>query len=52
MFIKNSTIFHCKTFQNLPKFGFLVCKYTIWQNWTRQRFAWDWHFFVFYMVQW
>jgi hypothetical protein len=31
MAIKCSNIVHCKTFQNLPKFGFLVWKYTIWQ---------------------
>jgi hypothetical protein len=24
-------ILHCKTLQNLPKLGFLVRKYTIWQ---------------------
>jgi hypothetical protein len=24
-------IFHCKTLQNFPKFGFLVWKQTIWQ---------------------
>jgi hypothetical protein len=26
-------IFHCKTLQNLPKSGFLVWKYIIWQPW-------------------
>jgi hypothetical protein len=31
--IKYTNIFHCKTLQNLPKFGFLVCKQTIWQPW-------------------
>jgi hypothetical protein len=31
---KNYTnIFHCKTLQNLPKFGFLVRKQNIWQRW-------------------
>jgi hypothetical protein len=29
--INYTNIFHCKTFQNLPKFGFLVWKQTIWQ---------------------
>jgi hypothetical protein len=31
MDIKYTTNFHCKTLKNLPKFGFLVSKYTIWQ---------------------
>jgi hypothetical protein len=31
MDIKYTKIFLCKILQNLPKFGFLVCKYTIWQ---------------------
>jgi hypothetical protein len=31
--IKYTIIFHCKTLQNLPKFGFLVWKQTIWQPW-------------------
>jgi hypothetical protein len=31
MVIKYTNIFHCKTFQNLPKLGFLVWKCTIWQ---------------------
>jgi hypothetical protein len=32
---KNTDIFHwiALTFQNLPKFRFLVWKYTIWQHW-------------------
>jgi hypothetical protein len=29
--IKYTNIFHCKTLQNLPKFGFSVWKQTIWQ---------------------
>jgi hypothetical protein len=29
--ISFTNIFHCKTLQNLPKFGFLVWKQTIWQ---------------------
>jgi hypothetical protein len=33
MDIKCTSIFYCKTLQNLPKFGFLVWKYTIWQPW-------------------
>jgi hypothetical protein len=28
-------IFRCKTLQNLPKSGFWVWKYTIWQPWVR-----------------
>jgi hypothetical protein len=37
--IKYTYIFHCKTLQNLPKFGFLVWKQTIWQpwGWLRER---------------
>jgi hypothetical protein len=31
MAIKYTNIFHCLTLQNLPKFGFLVGKYAIWQ---------------------
>jgi hypothetical protein len=31
MAIKRSNIFHFKTPQNLPKSGFLVGKYAIWQ---------------------
>jgi hypothetical protein len=31
--IKYTNFFHCKTIQNLPKFGFLVGKQTIWQPW-------------------
>jgi hypothetical protein len=29
--IKYTNNFNCKTLQSLPKFGFLVLKYTIWQ---------------------
>jgi hypothetical protein len=29
-----TNIVHCKTLQNLPKFGFLVRKQTIWQPWS------------------
>jgi hypothetical protein len=32
MAIKFTNIFRCKTLQNLPKLGFLVWKYTIWQS--------------------
>jgi hypothetical protein len=32
--IKYTNIFHCKTLQNLPKFGFLFWKQTIWQPWS------------------
>jgi hypothetical protein len=31
--IKYINMFQCKTLQNLPKFGFLVWKQTIWQPW-------------------
>jgi hypothetical protein len=33
--IKYTNIFHCKTLKNLPKFGFLVGKQTIWQPWVQ-----------------
>jgi hypothetical protein len=33
MVIKYTKIFRSKTFQNLPKLGFLVWKQTIWQPW-------------------
>jgi hypothetical protein len=32
---KYTNIFHSKALQNLPKFGFLVGKNTIWQSWFR-----------------
>jgi hypothetical protein len=32
MATKNTNIFHCNTFQNLPKLIFLVRKFTIWQH--------------------
>jgi hypothetical protein len=32
--IKYTNIFQFKTLQNLPKFGCLVWKQTIWQPWT------------------
>jgi hypothetical protein len=39
-----SIFFHCKTLQNLPKSGFLVWKYTIWQPWwsnpTPAKWSW------------
>jgi hypothetical protein len=31
MAMKCSSIFNCKTLQNLPRLGFLVLKYAIWQ---------------------
>jgi hypothetical protein len=31
--IKYTDIFQCKTLQNLPKFGYLFWKLTIWQPW-------------------
>jgi hypothetical protein len=31
MAINHSKILHCKSLQNLPKFGFFVWKYAIWQ---------------------
>jgi hypothetical protein len=33
MAINFTNIFHCKTLQNLPKRGFWVWKFTIWQPW-------------------
>jgi hypothetical protein len=36
--IKYTNIFHCKIFQNLPEFGFLVSKYTIWQPWLQRSY--------------
>jgi hypothetical protein len=35
--IKYTNIFYCKTLQNLPKFGFLVWKQTIWQPWLDRK---------------
>jgi hypothetical protein len=34
---KYTDIFHCKSLQNLPKLGFLVWKYAIWQAGTNRR---------------
>jgi hypothetical protein len=31
--IKYTIIFHFKTLQNIPKLGFLVLKYIVWQHW-------------------
>jgi hypothetical protein len=31
--MKYTIVFHCKTLQNLPKFGYFVLKQTIWQPW-------------------
>jgi hypothetical protein len=39
--IKYTNIFHCKTHQNFPKFGFLVWEQTIWQPY----FVWQNDFF-------
>jgi hypothetical protein len=33
MALKYRNICHCKSLHNLPKLGFLVWKYTIWQPW-------------------
>jgi hypothetical protein len=35
--IKYTNIFLCKTLQNLPKFGFLVRKQTIWHPWSQSK---------------
>jgi hypothetical protein len=35
MGIKYTNIVHSKTLPNLPKLGFLACKYTIWQPWGK-----------------
>jgi hypothetical protein len=37
MALKSTNTFHCKTFHNLPKLGFLVWKYTIWQHCARPK---------------
>jgi hypothetical protein len=37
MTVKYTNMFLCKALQNLPKLGFLVWKYTIWQHWTRHQ---------------
>jgi hypothetical protein len=29
-----TNIFRCQTLQNLPKLGFLVLNYTVWQFWS------------------
>jgi hypothetical protein len=29
-----NNLFHSKALQNLPKLGFFVWKYTMWQHWT------------------
>jgi hypothetical protein len=34
MDIEYTNLFHSKVLQNLPKLGFLVWKYTIWQPWV------------------
>jgi hypothetical protein len=36
MVIKCKNIFYSKALQNLPKFGFLVRKQTIWQPWLKE----------------
>jgi hypothetical protein len=35
MAIEYTNLFHCKALQNLPKLGFLVWKYPIWQPWWK-----------------
>jgi hypothetical protein len=35
MAIEYNKLFHSKALQNLPKLGFLVWQYTIWQPWLR-----------------
>jgi hypothetical protein len=37
MCVKYTNALHCKTLQKLPKFGFLVWKYAIWQPWSSPR---------------
>jgi hypothetical protein len=32
---KYTNTLHCKTIKNLPKLGFLVWKYAIWQPWSQ-----------------
>jgi hypothetical protein len=35
MYNMHANIFHCRYLLNLPKFGFLVWKFTIWQPWSK-----------------
>jgi hypothetical protein len=42
MVIKDTNIFHCKTLQNLPIFGFLVWKQIIWQPLSTGRSRSNW----------
>jgi hypothetical protein len=48
--IKSTSIFLCKTLQNLPKLEFLVWKYAIWQHYSRQKFWTLWRRFHWYEV--
>jgi hypothetical protein len=59
--IKYTNICHCKTLQNLPKFGFLVWKQTIWQpcsflmrsdNLLLHRCMLKLYYFVITCIQW
>jgi hypothetical protein len=54
--IKYTNIFQCKTLQNLPKFGFLVWKHTIWQPWLglgpTQKAQNCTHLLELYVVKW
>jgi hypothetical protein len=47
MAIVYANIFHSKALPNLPKLGFLVCKYTIWQS-LAQTIIWEyaWKYFL------
>jgi hypothetical protein len=36
MAIEYTNLFHPKALQNLPKLGFFIWKYTIWQTWFTQ----------------
>jgi hypothetical protein len=42
VFVKYTNIFHCKTIQNLPTFGSLVWKQTIWQPWSGAEHQFKW----------
>jgi hypothetical protein len=33
--VKHTNVFHCRTLQNVPNFGFLVWKQTLWQPWLQ-----------------
>jgi hypothetical protein len=44
--LKYTNIFHRKALQNIPEFGFLVCKNTIWQPFPKSPLERDAGFFL------